>query len=83
MSEMMYRFSNGNLIALYIMTGVFLCLILAIAMLTVYLCLRHRRTQALIALKQSMIERGMTVDEVLTVLEAGSAAADRHHVSIS
>lgn len=69
MSEVLSKFDSGELIGLVAVVGGLLCGIIAIVM---GCWLELRRTETSAALKQDMLNRGMSADEIRTVLEAGS-----------
>ena len=69
MTEFLSRFNAGETIALVSVAGGLLCGITAIVAGTWQ---KVRRTEIIAALKQDMLNRGMSVEDIRTVLEAGS-----------
>jgi phosphoglycolate phosphatase-like HAD superfamily hydrolase len=69
MSEFLSRFNAGELIALVSVVGGLLCAITAILAGTWQ---KVRRAEITAALKQDMLSRGLSADDIRTVLEAGS-----------
>ncbi len=69
MHELLSRFDAGELIGLVAVAGGLLCGITAIIAGTWQ---KVRRTEIVASLKQEMLNRGMSADEIRTVLEAGS-----------
>jgi hypothetical protein len=74
MTEMWSQFSPGEFIGLVAVSGGLLCAIIAT---TMGIWLEFRRTEIAGALKQDMLNRGMSADEIRTVLEAGSGGRQR------
>ena len=72
MTELLSRFDSGELIGLTALVGGLLCGIVAILG---GLWLELRRAEITAALKQALLSRGMTADEIRTVIEAGSRAS--------
>ena len=80
MTEILSRFNGGELIALVAVAGGLLCGITAI----IAGCWNKvRRAEIAAALKQDMLNRGMSADDIGTVLDAGSKrsrkALSSHH----
>jgi hypothetical protein len=71
MAELLSHFSPGQFIGLVAVAGGLLCGIVATVM---GIWLEMRRTETAAVLKQDMLNRGMTADEIKTVLEAGTGA---------
>jgi hypothetical protein len=72
MFDILSRFSPGELIGLVAVVGAFLCGIIcgtAAIIGDYWLRMRH------LALKQTMVERGMSAEEIQAVFEAGSKRA--------
>jgi hypothetical protein len=72
MTELLSKFDGGELIGLVAVVGGLLCGLSAIVM---GIWLEGRRAEIAAALKQDMLNRGMTADEIRTVIEAGSHAS--------
>ena len=72
MTELLSKFDAGELIGLVATVGGFLCGLSAIVMGS---WLESRKAEIKAALKQDMLNRGMTADEIRTVIEAGSHAS--------
>jgi hypothetical protein len=62
--ELLSKFRPGELIGLVAVMGVFLCGIVAIVT-------ENWRKMRQITLKQDMVNRGMSAEEIRTILEAG------------
>jgi hypothetical protein len=80
MTDLLSRLNGGEIIAFVAVAGGLLCGITAI----IAGCWqRVRRAEMATALKQDMLNRGMSADEIRTVLEAGSRRSQRpsssHH----
>jgi hypothetical protein len=74
MSEFLSKFNGGELIGLVAVAGGLLCGIVGIISGNWQ---RVRKAEIAAALKQDMINRGMSADEIRTVMEAGSGRASR------
>jgi hypothetical protein len=76
MMELLAKFSPGQLIGLVAVVGGLLCPITAIIA-------RHWFMMRQLTLKQDMLSRGMSAEEIRQVLEAGSTSSRRevrrHH----
>jgi hypothetical protein len=72
MSEFLSRFSGGELIAVVAIVGGLICGVLVVAGEFWH---RIRKAEISAKLKQDMLDRGMTPEEIRTVMEAGS---DKH-----
>jgi pentatricopeptide repeat protein len=73
MHEFLSKFDGGELIGLVAVAGGLLCGILCGVTGIVMGCLvEMRKTEAVAALKQDMLNRGMSADEIRMVIEAGS-----------
>jgi hypothetical protein len=70
MTEFLSKFDSGELIGLVAVTGGLLCGLVAIVGGIVAKCVCHARE---IAFKEDMIARGMSADEIRTVMQK-----DRH-----
>ena len=70
MSELLSRFEPGQVIGLTAVIGAFACGMVAIVM-GIRVGLRHLELTS--ALKQDMLERGMTAEEIRVVMEAGGS----------
>jgi hypothetical protein len=76
MAELLSRFDPGEFIGLVAVLGGFLCAISAVlggAWRSV------RRAEITAALKQDMLNRGMSAEEIRTVIDAGSGGSRRYH----
>jgi hypothetical protein len=69
MSELLNKFEPGELIGLVTITGGMLVGLVATIMALWH---EHRKTEINAALKQDMLNRGMTADEIRIVLDAGT-----------
>jgi hypothetical protein len=69
MTEFLSRFDAGETIGLVAVVGGLLCAITAIVAGTWQ---KVRRSEIVAALKQDMLNRGMSAEDIRTVLEAGS-----------
>jgi hypothetical protein len=69
MTEVLTRMSPGELIGLVAVAGGLLCGLVAIIL---GIGLEYHRADLAAALKKDMLERGMTPEEIRTVMEAGS-----------
>ena len=74
MTDFLSRFNAGEIIALVSVAGGLVCAITAIITGTWG---KVRRTEIVAALKQDMLSRGMSADDIRTVLEAGSKVSRR------
>jgi hypothetical protein len=70
MSELFSRFEPGEFIGLVAVAGGLLCGLVAIVMGIWH---EHRKTEVSAALKQEMLNRGMTADDIERILNAGMA----------
>ncbi len=78
MSDLLSRFNAGEIIALVAVSGGLLCAILCGVTGIIAGCWQEvRRTDILAALKQDMLNRGMSADEIRTVVEAGLKRSSR------
>jgi hypothetical protein len=75
-SEFLSRVNSGDLIGLFALAG---SMVLALILGTMGILLgfymqrlKYRRAEILVALKQDMLNRGMSADEICMVLEAGT-----------
>jgi hypothetical protein len=69
MNEILSRFEAGEIIGLVAVTGVLLCGLVAIIMGIWHV---HRKAEINAALKQDMLNRGMSADDIRMVLDAGT-----------
>ncbi|HVA51764.1 MAG TPA: hypothetical protein VNH11_35815 [Pirellulales bacterium] len=69
MMDILSKFESGETIALVAVAGGLICGITAIVGGTLAKCWRQGREMAL---KEEMIERGMSADEIRTVIECGA-----------
>jgi hypothetical protein len=74
MMELLSKFDSGELIGLVAVAGAFLCGVPAVIM---GIWLAIRQTEMAAALKQEMLNRGMSAEEIRIVLEAGSGQAHK------
>jgi hypothetical protein len=72
MEYLLSKFDGGELIALVSVVGGLLCAITAILAGT---WSKVRRTEIAAALKQDMLNRGMSADDIRTVLDAASKSS--------
>jgi hypothetical protein len=72
MVDLLSNINGGELIALVAVAGGLLCAITAIITSSWQ---KIRRAEIVAALKQDMLNRGMSADEIRTVLEAGSKSS--------
>ncbi len=72
MEPLLSKFDGGELIAIVSVVGGLLCGITAIIAGT---WAKVRRTEIAASLKQDMLNRGMSADDIRTVLEAGSKSS--------
>ena len=75
MIELLSKFEAGELIGLTAVVGGLLCGLVAIVMGT---GLAIRKTELTVGLKKSMLERGMSAEEIRMVMEAGSGNSPEH-----
>jgi hypothetical protein len=75
MSEFLSRLEPGHLIGLTAVVGAFTCGMVAIVM---GIRLGLRSVELTTALKQDMVDRGMTAEEIRIVMEAGSGCSPQH-----
>jgi hypothetical protein len=74
MTNLLTRFEPGQLIGLVAVAGGLLCAVVAIVA-DYWHKIRRAETEA--ALKQDMLNRGMSAEEIRTVLEAGTKRSRR------
>lgn len=72
MTDLLSKFSGGELIAIVAIVGGLVCGVLVVAGEFWH---RIRKAEIAAKLKQDMLDRGMTPEEIRIVLEAGS---DKH-----
>lgn len=78
MTDLLSRFNAGEIIALVAVAGGLLCGILCGITGILAGCWQEvRRADILAALKQDMLNRGMSADEIRTVVEAGMKGSSR------
>jgi hypothetical protein len=75
MIELLSKFNAGELIGLTAVVGGLMCGALGIVM---GVGLAIRRTELEAGLKRSMLERGMSAEEIRMVMEAGSETSLEH-----
>jgi hypothetical protein len=74
MQDLFSRFTSNEIIGLIAVAGAFLCGIPAIIG---GLWLEIRKAELAAALKQDMLNRGMSADEIRTVLDAGTGLSQK------
>jgi hypothetical protein len=74
MTDLLSKFDSGELIALAAIVGGLLCGIVAII---ASFWLDLRKHEMAVAFKQDMLNRGMSADEIQTVLDAGTKRSGR------
>ncbi len=72
MSDVLARFPPDQLIGLVAVIGAFVCGALGILLGFYYQSHQSHKDQETLALKREMINRGMSVEEIQAVLEAGT-----------
>jgi hypothetical protein len=72
MTELVSKFDSGELIGFVAVAGGLLCGILGILLGFYFQWQETRRAEIAAGLKQDMLNRGMSADDIRTVLEAGS-----------
>jgi hypothetical protein len=73
MHEFLSKFDGGELIGLVAVVGGLLCGVLCgVPAIVLGIWADVRKTEAVAALKQDMLNRGMSADEIRMVIEAGS-----------
>jgi hypothetical protein len=75
MFELLSKFEPGQLIGLTAVVGGLICGVVGIVMGT---GLAIRKTELSASLKKSMLEKGMSAEEIRTVMDAGSCTSDEH-----
>jgi hypothetical protein len=84
-TDLLSKFSSGEIIGLVAVAGGLLCGIICGTTAIIAGCWEKvRRVEMTAALKQDMLNRGMSADEIRTVVEAGSKSsrkALRNHLS--
>jgi hypothetical protein len=76
MNEVVSKLDSGELLGLVSILGTIVCGALGLAFAFFWQAQVTRRAEVTAALKQDMLNRGMSADEIRSVLEAGSE--DRH-----
>jgi hypothetical protein len=71
MSEVLSKFDSGELIGLVAMVGGMFLGTLGIILAFCWNWQRHRRAEMMAVLKQDMLNRGMSAEQIQMVLEAG------------
>jgi hypothetical protein len=74
MSEVLSRLNGGEMIGLVAVSGGLLCGLVAIFMGIWH---EHRKSEINGALKQDMLNRGMSAEDIRTVLEAGTGTSSK------
>jgi hypothetical protein len=74
MSEIFSRLNGGEMIGLVAVSGGLLCGLVAIFMGIWH---EHRKSEINGALKQDMLNRGMSAEDIRTVLEAGTGTSSK------
>jgi hypothetical protein len=77
MSELMSKFNSGELIGLVTVGGGLLVALCGIVLGFFSQWQKTRRVEMLSALKQDMLNRGMSGDDIRTVLESGSKSLQK------
>ncbi|HEV3263357.1 MAG TPA: hypothetical protein VG013_41360 [Gemmataceae bacterium] len=77
MTDLLSKFDAGELIGLVAVVGGLLCGIMGIFLGVYFQGQRTRRAEIAAALKQDMLNRGMSADEIRTVLDAGAQSPRR------
>jgi hypothetical protein len=72
MTEVLSKFDGGEVIGLIAVVGTFLCGALGVCLGFYYQWHESRRAEITAGLKQDMLNRGMTAEEIQLVLDAGS-----------
>jgi hypothetical protein len=75
MTDVLSHFNPGQVIGLVATAGGLLCGIVAIVMVFWH---EIRKAEIEAVLKQDMLNRGMTADEIRTVIEAGTHNSRKH-----
>jgi hypothetical protein len=78
MNELFSRFEPGELIGLVAVVGGLLCGIVAIVTRFLH---ENRKAEINAALKQDMLNRGMTADDIRLVLDTGTPASGKSQQS--
>ena len=71
MTELLSKFDSGELIGLVAMVGGLFLGTLGIILAFCWNWQRHRRAEIMAVLKQDMLNRGMSAEQIQMVLEAG------------
>jgi pentatricopeptide repeat protein len=72
MTDFLGRLGNEDVFPLVVVSIVFASLLLVVLSIVIAVCVvKVRRVSAAFRLKQDMLDRGMSADEIKTVLEAG------------
>jgi hypothetical protein len=74
MGDLLSKFTSGELIGLVAVVGGLIC---GTVWVIAYYWYEMRRTETDAALKQEMLGRGMSAEDIQTVLEAGSGERPR------
>jgi hypothetical protein len=78
MSEFLSKFDGGEFIGLVAVAGGLLCGIICGTTAIIAGCWESvRRAEMLAALKQDMLNRGMSAEDIRTVIDAGSKSSRR------
>ena len=72
MTELLSRFPTDELIGLVAIVGAFGCGALGILLAFFCQMWQHRQAESVNALKQDMLSRGMSVEQIQAVLDAGT-----------
>lgn len=72
MNEILSKFDSGEMIGVIAVAGAFLCGILGICLGFFAEWQKSRRAEIIGSLKQDMLNRGMSVDDIERVVSAGS-----------
>jgi hypothetical protein len=79
MADLLSKFASGDLVGLVAVAGGLLCGIIAVVG---GIWLEMRKSEIAASLKQDMLNRGMSADEIRTVLDAGTKNSRKGEKSI-
>jgi len=78
MSELFYRLTGGQVVGFFAVVGVFLWGVLIIAQRFYAQAHKTRRAEIEASLKQDMLNRGMSAEEIQAVCDSGHAVQRRY-----